>query len=204
MGLAVAVLLFYGQIADIGPIELVTDYFERNLQLTMRLYESMGLPEESVRMASELLEDIQSTVIRVIPSMVVTLTILTTWLNLLVARPIFKAAALFYPDFGHLNRWKAPDILVWTVIGCGLLLLLPNPHLKIVARNGIIILMTVYFLQGIAIMSFYFTKKGVPKVPRILLYSLVAIHQGALFLVIGLGFFDFWVNFRRLEPRKDH
>jgi uncharacterized protein YybS (DUF2232 family) len=58
--------------------------------------------------------------------------------------------------------------------------------------------MTVYFFQGIAIVSYYFNKKRFPKILRIFLYTLMALQQLILLAVIGLGFFDLWINFRRL------
>ena len=58
--------------------------------------------------------------------------------------------------------------------------------------------MSVYFFQGIAIVSFYFNKKQFPRVIRIFLYTLIAIQQLVLLAVIGLGFFDMWFNFRKL------
>jgi uncharacterized protein YybS (DUF2232 family) len=58
--------------------------------------------------------------------------------------------------------------------------------------------MTVYFFQGIAIVAFYFEKKQFPRVVRFFLYALIALQQLILLAVIGLGFFDMWVNFRRL------
>jgi len=37
---------------------------------------------------------------------------------------------------------------------------------------------------------------------RFFLYSLIALQQMVLLLVIGLGFFDMWLNFRRLDTQK--
>jgi uncharacterized protein YybS (DUF2232 family) len=59
--------------------------------------------------------------------------------------------------------------------------------------------MTIYFFQGIAIVSFYFEKKKLPRVLRFVLYSFIALQQIILLVVIGLGFFDIWLNFRKLE-----
>jgi len=77
-------------------------------------------------------------------------------------------------------------------------LFLPNAAVKIIGLNGLLILMSVYFFQGIAIVSFYFNKKQFPRVVRIFLYTLIAIQQLVLLAVIGLGFFDMWFNFRKL------
>jgi uncharacterized protein YybS (DUF2232 family) len=53
-----------------------------------------------------------------------------------------------------------------------------------------------------AIVSFYFEKKQVPRFFRILLYTLIALQQLALIAVIGIGLFDMWFNFRKLEKIK--
>jgi uncharacterized protein YybS (DUF2232 family) len=62
--------------------------------------------------------------------------------------------------------------------------------------------MTIYFFQGIAIISFYFEKKRFPRLLRIVLYSLIALQQVVLLVVVGLGFFDMWLNFRKLGVEK--
>ncbi|MEJ2284026.1 MAG: DUF2232 domain-containing protein [Desulfobacterales bacterium] len=74
----------------------------------------------------------------------------------------------------------------------------PQAAIKVIGINGLLILMTIYFFQGMAIVSFYFDKKGLPRFVRVFLYTLIALQQLILLAVIGLGFFDLWVNFRRL------
>ena len=71
-----------------------------------------------------------------------------------------------------------------------------------IGMNGVIVLMTVYFFQGIAIVSFFFEKKQLPVALRFILYSLIAIQQLLLLVVIGCGFFDMWLNFRKLETNR--
>jgi uncharacterized protein YybS (DUF2232 family) len=93
--------------------------------------------------------------------------------------------------------WKAPDFLVWGVIGCGAALFLPATAINVIGQNGLLILMAVYFFQGIAIVSYYFEKKRLPRFIRFFLYALIAVQHLILLAVIGLGFFDMWVNFRR-------
>jgi uncharacterized protein YybS (DUF2232 family) len=58
-----------------------------------------------------------------------------------------------------------------------------------------------YFFQGIAIVSFFFEKKQVPRFARVLLYATL-VMQEVLLIVIVIGFIDVWVNFRKLEAVK--
>ncbi len=195
-------LLFYSSITNTGIITLVSEYVAKNLELTMALYQNMEVSEETIHMISSSLENIQYILVRIIPALIVVSTSFIAWVSLLLAKPLLRSRALFYPGFGSLNLWKAPEFLVWGVIGSGLLLLLPDRAFKVIGLNGLIILMAIYFFQGIAIVSFYFNKRRFPVLLRSFFYSLIALQQVVLLVVIGVGFFDMWLNFRKLETKN--
>jgi len=181
-----------------GVFAIVTHYVAKNLELTLVLYQGMGMSEENIQLISQSLDKIQQVLVTIIPALISASTLFVAWISILLAKPVLVSRSLNYPDFGPLVLWKAPEYLVWGVIGCGLALFLPHTAIKVIGINGLLILMTVYFFQGIAIVSFYFDKKRLPRFVRVFLYTLIALQQLILLAVIGLGFFDLWVNFRRL------
>ena len=63
---------------------------------------------------------------------------------------------------------------------------------------------SLYFFQGIAIVAYWAEKKRFPRILRVLIYTLVALQQFLLLIVIGLEFFDVWLNFRKLEPKENN
>ena len=190
-------LVIYSVLSGEGIYAIVSDYVTKNLELTMVLYRNMGMSEENIHMIDRFLAEIQPFIVQIIPAMFTASTLFVAWTNILIARPVLKRRSLAYPDFGPLNMWKAPEYLVWGVIGCSLALFLPGTTINTIGQNGLLILMTVYFFQGIAIVSFYFEKKRFPRFIRLFLYTLIAVQHLILLAVIGLGFFDMWVNFRR-------
>ena len=191
-------LIISSMLTGEGVFGIVSNYVAKNLELTLVLYQSMGMSQENVQLISQSLDKIQHVLVTIIPALVSTSTLFVAWISILLAKPVLISRSLHYPDFGPLNLWMAPDYLVWVVIGCGLALFLPIPVIKVIGLNGLLILMTVYFFQGIAIVSYYFNKKRFPKILRVFLYTLMALQQLILLAVIGLGFFDLWINFRRL------
>lgn len=191
-------LIISSMLTGEGVLAIVSNYVAKNLELTLVLYQSMGMSQENVQLISQSLDKIQHVLVTIIPALVSTSTLFVAWISILLAKPVLISRSLHYPDFGPLNLWMAPDYLVWVVIGCGLALFLPIPVIKVIGLNGLLILMTVYFFQGIAIVSYYFNKKRFPKILRVFLYTLMALQQLILLAVIGLGFFDLWINFRRL------
>ncbi len=194
-----ATLFFYSHMTRTGIGTLVSDHVGRNLDLAMALYRNMDVPEDNIRRLANQMENIRYGLVSVLPSLAVSSILFVIWTTLLIARPILKSKGVFYPDFGSLRLWKPPAFLVWVAIGCGMALLFPIKIVKFFALNGVIILMTIYFFGGIAIVSFYFQKKRFPLMLRFFLYSLIAFQQFVLLLVIGLGFFDLWLDFRKSE-----
>lgn len=203
LGSGILCLVFYSNVANIDLEIMISEYVSDNLKMTMLLYKKMGMAEDNLMFLSEIIDKIQYALVRIIPSLVVSSILVLTWTTLLLVKPVLKSRGLYYPDFGSLNLWKPPEILVWGAIGCGVMLMIPDLTIKIFGLNGIIILMTVYFMGGIAIVSYYFEKKQVPLMFRFFLYSLIALWQVLMFLVIGLGFFDMWLNFRKLDIKKE-
>ena len=196
------VLLVFGVSSETGIIEQVGETIRRNLEATLILYQEMGMSADNLNRVRESLEQIQYVFIRVLPALTVISTLIIAWVSLLLSRPLLKRMNLFFPDFGDLKQWKAPEPLVWAVIGSGLMLLIPFNWIKLVGINGLLIFMTIYFFQGIAIVAYYFDKKKFPRILRIFLYALIALQQFLLLIIIGLGFFDIWLNIRRLPVDK--
>ncbi|MBW2657894.1 MAG: DUF2232 domain-containing protein [Deltaproteobacteria bacterium] len=152
-------LIISSMLTGEGVFGIVSNYVAKNLELTLVLYQSMGMSQENVQLISQSLDKIQHVLVTIIPALVSTSTLFVTWISILIAKPVLISRSLYYPDFGPLKLWKAPDYLVWVVIGCALALFLPIPVIKVIGLNGLLILMTVYFFQGIAIVSYYFNKK---------------------------------------------
>lgn len=196
---AVILLLCISALQSVGPADLLNDYVRQNLEFTLAVYERAGMQAENVQAVAGAMDSIQFVLVRVLPALAAASLLFLCWTTLLLARPLLRRYGGFAPHFGSLNRWSAPDFLVWGVIGCGGLLLLPVQSIKLAGLNGLLVLMTVYFFQGIAVISYYFGKKGFPRPLRFLLYTLIALQQLILLAVVVLGFFDIWANFRKLK-----
>jgi uncharacterized protein YybS (DUF2232 family) len=196
-------LALYGNISNLGLSQVISDYIGRNLALTLALYESMEMPEESITMLSNSMDQIRYVLIRILPSLCAAGLLFSAWLNFLLAKIVLRTEAHTYQAFFQLNTWKTPDALVWAVIGCSLMLLMPVSFLKMLALNGIVVVTMIYFFQGIAIISFYFEKKKIPLAIRAILYGTIIIQQIFLLVIAGIGFFDVWLNFRQLGSNNN-
>jgi uncharacterized protein YybS (DUF2232 family) len=203
LGTAFTGVLVYAGSVGKGLVALAAGYVAHNLELTLRLYEQMGMPEDNLQAITRLMPSLQHYLVRVIPALVVASTLFVTWTNILVSRPVLRKSGLAPPDFGPLNRWQSPDQLVWVLIACGGSLLVPNQLFSVIGLNGLLVLAVIYFFQGMAIISFFFQAKQIPPAIRVMLYGMIALQQMLLLAVIGLGLFDMWLDFRKLNPSGD-
>ncbi len=92
------------------------------------------------------------------------------------------------------KNWKAPESLLWPTIGVGAMMVLGRGDLAALGANGFKVLMAVYAVQGFAILSFIFDLWKVSGPLRTVGFVLVFLLMSPL--VLSLGFFDTWFDFR--------
>lgn len=149
-------------------------------------------------------EKLTEFILRIFPALI----ILTIWLEGIVnvslftritSRGAFGARQItLRPEF---SSWICPDKLVWGGILGGFLIITRISLLVTIGINTVILLAAIYFLQGIAIVSFLFKKKKVPLGFRVMGYTLIAVIQVLPILIAAMGLFDIWMDFRKLRPR---
>ncbi len=108
-----------------------------------------------------------------------------------------------WPQTQNLQRWQTPPWFIWVLIATGFAMFIPDDRVAVVARNGFAVALACYFLQGLAIVSYYLQRFGLPRGLRIASYLLIALQQIAAGIVLALGVFDFWGDFRQLGVPAD-
>jgi uncharacterized protein YybS (DUF2232 family) len=198
-GSALILIFSYSLFTQTGLLRLVSDYVAQNLELTLRIYEGMGISQSTLSDIKASLDRIQYILVRIIPSLATSGLLLVAWSNLLIAKPLFKRQLLKYPDFGNLSCWKTPEMLIWGLIGSGLLIIIPFSGLRMIGVNGLITMFTIYFFQGIAIVAFILKKKKIPRMLQTFIYTMIALQQILVLVVVGIGIFDMWIDIRKLN-----
>ena len=98
--------------------------------------------------------------------------------------------------------WKAPEILVWLLIAGGFVVVFAAGAAQTVAMNLLVVLLPIYFLQGLAVIDCFFRRKALSPVLRVLGYVMVTLVNPLPVFVAGIGVFDLWIDFRK--PRQQN
>ncbi len=188
---------------DSGPFEMILDYLGGNLKETIRSYEEMGISPESAVELESFRKTFMFIISRIYPALMVLGTGFSVWLNIVVAKPLFKAGNLEYPNYNSLGHWKAPDNLVWGLIVSGFSLFFLSGNIKLLAINALIIIMAVYFFHGLSILLFFLERYHVSIWIRIGIYFLIIVQQVFLIILVLAGLFDQWIDIRKIHRRMD-
>ena len=199
LGVVLFMVLAHTTVTGNALVPMVSAYVGTNLELTLKLYRDMGVSQETMGVITDSLETIRYVLVRILPALMLSMLMVVVWSNILFIKKVLTQKQIHLSVLDHLNRWQAPELLVWAVIISGLGLFLPVSAVKIAGLNALIALLPVYFFQGIAIVSFFFEKKQVPRMVKVFVYGIIALQQIFLLVVVGLGFFDTWLNFRKLD-----
>ncbi len=179
---------------------LVQQYVQGEVERALVIYKSAELPEGQVAELGKVANQMAEFLMVTYPGLIVTATALLqlVTLGLLVSRSRGK-----YLVAGRsFATWKAPDVLVWLLILAGFALFFSAGIGQLIATNLLVVLLPTYFLQGLAVVTFFFQKKAISPGFRALGYVLVAFLNPLPMIVTGIGVFDLWADFRKPRIKK--
>lgn len=175
--------------------ESVTHHFDSAL----KIHEKMGFPQESLQLLKDDAPKIIDSMLQILPGLVLLSLAFVVLVNLLFLCKRFPQRRGEWLSNQHLTEWKCPEPLVWLLIAAGFAMFMPGlGALRGLALNLLLVIGACYFAQGIAVIAFFFHKNNVPRFLRAVTYVLIVFQQIFTLLVVGLGLFDLWGNFRRL------
>jgi len=183
---------------------MLNDYIGREIGQLKELYsQSADLPAEQKEQLLTVLDDLGKTMGIIWPAIVAFLAgfLLLIQVFLLWLLP---ATRNLLPGPVFID-WKLPDYLVWPMITAGFAAFFATGTLQTIAINLLVILFPLYYLQGLAIVTYYFQQRGTSLWLRAISYLFLALFNPLPFLLAGVGLFDLWGNFRtkRVKPNSD-
>lgn len=201
--MGIACLFLVGLYRHMGPFEMVQTYLKANLNGALEMYKGMGMEQDKAVEIQAYAKAFIDTIARIYPALLVVGSVFVVWLNVIFGRHVLRRAGLESPVFPDVDRWQAPEIMIWGLIAAGFSLFLRVDVIRLLGMNGLIILMTVYLFQGISILIFFLNKHHAPNWARGIIWFLLFFQQIFMLLVAMAGVFDQWVDFRKIHKKLD-
>jgi uncharacterized protein YybS (DUF2232 family) len=101
------------------------------------------------------------------------------------------------------SGWVCPETLVWGFILSGAALFLGQGMVADAGLNVFLVMLCIYFAQGLSIIVYFLKVRKVPTFFWFVLFILIFVQPLLIGLVAGLGVFDIWADFRKLKTVED-
>ncbi len=195
---AIAFYFIYGGWQQsISPWQMVENNIREAVELNIQFYSRMPLNAEEIQAITDSKPRMISLFTGIFPALCAMAALFTMWANLIAASRLLKSRGIVLPQPSNLSEWSAPAWLVWVFIAAGGMSAVPVNPVRIPGVNVLLAASSIYFLQGLAIVSFFFQHKSISPFFRFLTYFLIAIQQILMIAIAALGFFNLWVDFRK-------
>jgi len=201
--LGMAMLTLMGLSRNMGPIEMVLSSLGSQLDAAIQTYEEANPGHQNALELKAYAKIFTSTISKIYPSLMIIGIGFALWLNVVIARPLFRMGNIAYPKFIPMDRWGAPDRLVWGLIISGFALFLSQEGIQFLAINALIVILAIYLFHGLSIIVFFLNKYHVPSWIRLGVYFLIVVQQLFLAVLTFAGLFDQWIDFRKIHRRAD-
>ena len=175
------------------------------ISLTEMYKNSPDIPDDVIRDITRGIETIRKATPSIFPSLLIATAICTSWVNMTLGNRIIRnstSGIKVWPLFKH---WRIPEDLVWVLILAGISFLIPIASCKVIGLNLLLVLGTIYFFQGIAVLVAILDRFNMPKSIRFFIYVLLIIQTYSVFLIAILGIIDVWKDLGNIyiKPAKD-
>lgn len=201
LALILALAAVYGISQGVDVHGQVLKGINASIAQTVQIYEKSGLTGDELAGLRQGMQQAGVLIGRLYPALLVVSLALIAGLNLALLTKL--AAKLPRPlPVGDFKRFKNPEQLVWAVIVAGFAMLPDAPVLTGVALNVLVVTLSLYFIQGMAVILHFFQRFTVPPLVRWICYLLLGLQPYLLVAVAALGIFDIWGDFRAPKPQN--
>jgi hypothetical protein len=187
VGVLVSGLAVLGLEAGMGPVE----YFRA--QISLLIDEQFLNPNSPLKelIANEGKDGMYRKLMTELPSGILIILLVSLWMNLLFASQFLKA----FLSNTFWSQYRNPPLLVWPTLACGFLYAFGDHAPYLIGLNGFKLALALYGLQGLSILVYLLNRKQVFGFLRLLILGLSVTV--ATPVIVSLGFFDLWFDFRR-------
>ncbi|MEE4241617.1 MAG: DUF2232 domain-containing protein [Desulfopila sp.] len=198
--LCISIILYFNILlfnSDISFFQAISQAMNSGIDEALRQYrDTDSLSPENQVVLEETLNQIKVIAPLVLPSILGSILALLSWMTVVLGNTILPKINCSQPWVDY-RLWRLPEKLVWILIASGITALLPTGILRVVGINCLIVTVTLYSFQGLAVIVYLLNKWNVPRFVRTFLYVMLIVQSFGTILLITVGVADVWFDIRR-------
>jgi uncharacterized protein YybS (DUF2232 family) len=191
------VVLFGG---ETSLVEFFQQQIMKHFERSMEALKSMGENQADLDSMQKVFEETSRTFASAYPAFIMVGSLVTAAVNFFLVRFLWiklYGQTLFRQE--KFSEMVLPDFLIWLLILSSASLFFIGSPVGTLGVNLFALAILVYFFQGLAVTVHILESKNAHVLIWVLVFFLIVIQPVLMGLVIGLGVFDIWVDFRKIR-----
>jgi uncharacterized protein YybS (DUF2232 family) len=195
-------IMFISKGGIYGFVNKIVEDFKQSMDLSKNMYEKAGVSSNQLSSMESMLKIFTPEyIMKLIPAVIIIMSFTLSYLNYIITRSILKKLKYQMNESKPLGQWymnTRVGTLVGLILVIGILFNRRNMAAgQYLVASSKIILELIFFIDGIALLTYYLLKKFIIAV----IIILTALSSLSLFYVLA-GFIDMIFDFRKLDPYR--
>ncbi len=171
-----------------------------------KAFESMAASYQGQDLAPDIAHDVDRAISQarvkvpaLFPSILIISALLVSWLNMVIGNRLLRKGG-FQAPWPRYRYWRLPDNLIWLLIVAAGGVIIFSGSLATFFLNMLLVLISIYVMQGLAVMQAMFERWTVPKMARVFIYAIICFQTFSVLLLAVLGVMDIWKDLGKIKP----
>ncbi len=178
---------------------------EINASITqaVSLYEKSGVTGDDLAALKKTMGQISVLFLRIYPALATLIIAMVASVNLLLVQRFTLTRTEPPREIPALSSFRLKDALIWVLIASGFAMLASSPLVTTPALNILILVCSLYFIQGLAVVLTITARQTFGGFFRIFFWMMLVFQPYLAALVAAIGIFDLWADFRTPKTQEN-
>lgn len=208
LGVLGAIAIWTVAVSHLDIFSGVKTFIVTAIQQVASASEAAGTESSQLAYLSDRAEDVARTFAGLLPALVFAMALFAVAINIVVARRVIRTRHAF-SHVHNVARFRLSDGVIWGLIASGILFFadqygLHQGVLATISMNGLLVFGALYFLQGLAVVSYFLQGMRSPLMRTLAYVTMLIFIQTVSLALVVVGVADVWVDFRLRRWRNLH
>ncbi len=196
----VLLLQFYHLATGVNITDELGQMMKISLQEITKIYQQSGIDEGLIEETMKQVKNTLQTILQLLPVLLLMIPFIITIINMWIAEKILRRLGYPVKNLPPFWNWQLPNHVGFGLFAILFIVVLGNylkiPKIDMVYLNLVYLIFLVFYVQGLAIVAYFFHEKKVSKGLWVLGFLLILIVPLFQIGVQFLGLFDTIFHFR--------
>lgn len=189
----------------IDKIDLISSANLFSAEMTSKLaaaYDNMGMDYFTAPKMLKIFSGLLKSIFFLMPGIIIIFSWMSVWISFVALKKFSRNNGGFFKRNENLLLWKSSDYFILLLIAGIIISIFSVGIYKFIGYNIILLSASVYLVQGLTIISFFFNKLNLNIFLKIPAYGIIFLFANPLVIfVVMAGIFDMWLNFRKIGTK---